>query len=56
MPFFWHVILVENCLDWAFRDASFAVDTFFRMYVEHLIAFVEAFYWANDDTIGVFAS
>ena len=47
---------MENRFDWAFRNASFTVNALFRMNVEHLIAFVEAFHGAYDHAIGVFAS
>jgi hypothetical protein len=56
LPFFWHVIFMENCFDWALRHAGFAVNAFFGMDIEHLIALVEAFHGANHDAIGVFAS
>ena len=47
---------LENSFHWAFWDAGFAVNAFFRMDVKHLIALIEAFHRANDNTIGVLAS
>ena len=56
LPFIRHIVLVEDCLDGALGNACFSIDTLFGVDIEHLIAFVEALYRANDDAIGVFAS
>lgn len=55
-PFLRQVVLVENRLNGAFRNASFAVNAFIGMNVENLIALVEAFDGANNNTVGVFAT
>jgi len=56
LPLVRDVVLVEDGFNGAFGNACFAINTLFGVDVEHLIAFVEALYWANDDAIGVFAS
>ncbi len=56
LPFVGDVVLMEDGFDGALGNACLAVDTLLGVDVEHLIAFVEALDWANDDAIGVFAS
>lgn len=56
LPFAWNVIFMEDRFDWAFGNACFAVDALFRMDIEHLIAFIEALYGANHNTIGITAT
>jgi hypothetical protein len=46
---------VEDGRYGAFRHAGFAVDAFFRMDKQDCFTFVEAFDWANCDTVGVLA-
>jgi hypothetical protein len=47
---------VEYRFDWAFGDASFAVDALIRVDVEHVCAFVKAFDGADHYAIGVSAA
>ena len=54
-PFFRHVVFVENGFHGTFGHTGLTIDTFVRMDVKHLLAFVEALYRANDHTIGVLA-
>lgn len=56
LPLFGKVVFVEDCLDRTLGNTCFAVNAFFWMDVEHLVAFVEAFHWADDYAISVFAS
>lgn len=56
LPLFGHIVLVENRFDWALRHASFAVDTFFWVYIKHLVPFVETLYGANHYAIRVLAT
>jgi hypothetical protein len=53
---FRNVVFVKNGFDGALGYASFAIDTFFRVDVKHGFAFVETFYWADDDAIGISAA
>ena len=53
MPVGWHVVLMKDRFDWAFRNASFAVNALIRINVKHGLAFVETFYRANSDAVGV---
>jgi hypothetical protein len=46
---------VENRSDWAFWNASFAVDAFIRMDEQNGFTFVKAFYWTYDHAVSVFA-
>jgi hypothetical protein len=46
---------VEDGLDRALGNASLTVDALIRMDIEHLLAFVEALYGADDNTVGVLA-
>ena len=55
-PFLGQIILEENRLNRAFRDACFAVNALIRVDIEHFLAFVEAFYGADHNAIGVFAA
>ena len=55
-PFAWNVVFVEDCFNRAFRNACLAVNALFWMDVKHLIAFVEALYGANHNTIGITAT
>ena len=54
-PLLRQVVFMINRSDRAFRNAGFAVDAFFRMDKQDCFTFVEAFDWANCDTVGVFA-
>jgi len=54
-PFLRHIVFMEDRFDGTFGHARFAVDAFFRMNVDHLLAFVETLDWANDHTVCVFA-
>lgn len=56
LPFLGHVVLVEDRLDRAFGNASFAVNALLGVDVEHLVALVKAFDRAYHYAIGVFAS
>ena len=47
---------MEDCFNGSLGNACFAIDAFFWVNVKHLIAFIEAFYGANDYAICVFAS
>jgi hypothetical protein len=51
-----HIVLMENGLDGAFGNASFAIDAFIRVDVKHLLTFIKAFDGAYDDAVGVFAA
>ena len=53
-PFFRHVVLMENRVHGTLRYACFAVDTLLGMNVKELLAFVEAFHRADDDTARIF--
>lgn len=55
-PFGGHVVLVENGLNGALRDTSFAVDALLWVDVEHLFALIKALDRANNDAIGVSAT
>ena len=55
-PLVRNVILVEYRFDWAFGDASFAVDALIRVDVEHLFPFVKAFHGTYDHAICITAS
>ena len=50
------IVFMKNSLNGALRDASLTVNAFLWVDVEHLFPFVEAFDWANDDTIRISAS
>src|SRR5262249_26204003 len=54
-PLFRQVILVKNCLYRALGLARVAVNTFFGVYVQHLIAFMKAIARANHHAVGVLA-
>lgn len=54
-PFFWQVVFVEDRLNRTFWNAGFAIDTFIRMNVKNRFTFVEAFDWADDNAVCVFA-
>ena len=56
LPFFGQIVLMENGFHWAFWNTGFAVNAFLRVDIQHLVAFVEAFYGAYDYAIGVFTS
>ena len=47
---------MENRFHRAFGNTGFTVNALFWVNVEHLLAFVEAFYGAYNHAIGVFAS
>ena len=47
---------MEDSFHWTFRNASFTVDALLWVNVKHLIAFVEALYGANNNTIGIAAT
>lgn len=46
---------MENRSDWAFWNASFAVDAFIRMDEQNGFTFVKALYWTYDHAVSVFA-
>src|SRR5262249_16429535 len=50
-----HIPFVEDRLDGTFRDARLAIDTLYRIDVEHLLVLIEAFHWAYGYAIGVLA-
>jgi len=45
-----------NGLDRALRNTGLAIDALFRMDIEHLLALVEAFDGADDNTVGISAA
>jgi hypothetical protein len=47
---------VEDRLDWALRNAGFAIDALVRVDIEHLLALVEALHGAHHHAIGVLAA
>ena len=49
------IVLVENRSDWAFWNASFAVDAFIRMNEQNGFTFVKALHWTYDHAVSVFA-
>ena len=51
-----HVFLGEDRADWASWDASAAIDALVWVDVELIVAFVDAFDWANLDAGAVFGS
>ena len=55
LPLVGQVVLVEDRLDRALRDAGLAVDALVRVDVEHLGPFVEAIDRADDHAVGVLA-
>jgi hypothetical protein len=56
LPFFRHVVFVEDGFDRALGHARFAIDALIGVDVENLLPFVEALHGANDHAIGVLAS
>jgi hypothetical protein len=56
LPIFGDIILVEDGLDGAFRDAGFAVDAFVGVDVQNLIPFVKTLDGADHYTISVLAT
>ena len=56
LPFLGNIVFVKNCFHGTLWNASFAIDAFLRVDVQHLIAFVETLYGADDNAISVFAS
>jgi hypothetical protein len=56
LPFFRHVVFVEDGFDGTLGHARFAIDALIGVDVENFLAFVEAFNGANDHAIGVLAS
>jgi hypothetical protein len=56
LPFVRHIVFMENGFDGALWNTGFAVNTFFWMDVDHLLAFVEALYRTDDNTIGIAAA
>src|SRR5262249_39377904 len=55
LPLVGKVVLVEDRLDRALRDARLAVDALLGVDVEHLRPFIEAIDRADDHAVGVFA-
>lgn len=47
---------MENRFHRALSDASFAIDALIWMDVEHLVPFVKALDWANDNAVGISAT
>jgi hypothetical protein len=56
LPFFRHVVFVEDRFNRTLRNACFAVNALVGMNVKNLLTFVEAFHRADDDAICVLAT
>jgi len=48
-----YVVFMENRFHRTFRNTRFTVNAFFGVNINHLLAFIETLYRANDNTIGV---
>jgi hypothetical protein len=55
LPFIGHIVFMVNRVDWAFRDASFAINALIGMNVQHRFAFVEALNRTYDHAVSVAA-
>jgi hypothetical protein len=52
----WHIILGVNCIYWALWHADGAVNTLIGINDQKVWTFAKAIYWANVNTVGVFAA